>query len=114
MSIGGLFVAATGLWWYGHSFSFDQASESYRGSQVVLPPPKAANFDAPATPLTGRSFYLDNNRAVSRQAADYRKQGKSAEAALLNRIASQPGTTWLTGPSPGDPAANRDIETVRR
>lgn len=68
----------------------------------------------PKNPLSNKKFYRDDTRQVAKLAATYQKEGKVAEAELLNRIASQPGTTWLTGPFDGDPAANRDIKTVER
>jgi endoglucanase len=68
----------------------------------------------PANPLSGQKFYIDNSRQVTKLASEYRQNGKQAEALLLERIASQPGTTWLVGPSEGDPKAIRDIETVKR
>jgi endoglucanase len=64
--------------------------------------------------LAGRHFYNDETRAVVQLARQYKSQGKTAEAKLLNVIASQPGTTWLTGPSANDPTAEHDIAAVAR
>ncbi len=68
----------------------------------------------PANPLSGRSFYIDNSRSVTKTAEEYRAQGEKGNAALLGKIASQPGTVWLTGPSADDPTAAGDITTVTR
>lgn len=69
---------------------------------------------ATANPLAGRKFYTDNSRPVTKLASEYRQSGRQTDAMLLDRIASQPGTTWLTGPSEGDPKAEKDIEAVKR
>lgn len=78
---------------------------------AVESPTKTAD---PKNPLSNRKFYRDDSRQVTKLVAQYQGEGKVAEAELLSRIASQPGTTWLTGPSDGDPSANRDIKTVER
>lgn len=67
-----------------------------------------------ANPLSNKKFYRDTTREVNKLADQYRKEGKAADAALLDKIASQPGTTWLTGPTTGDLAAARDIAAVMR
>jgi endoglucanase len=68
----------------------------------------------PEDPLLGKQFYVDKERTVNALAMEYTKTGKTAEAQLLNRIASQPGTTWLTGPSADDQTAARDVKTIER
>lgn len=68
----------------------------------------------PEDPLSGKQFYVDKARTVNTLADEYSKTGKAAEAQLLSRIASQPGTTWLTGPSADDETATRDIKKVER
>jgi endoglucanase len=65
-------------------------------------------------PLSNHVFYNDTSRKIHAVAVEYAKQGKPAEEQLLRRIADQPGTTWLTGPSTDDPAGDRDIAAVVR
>jgi endoglucanase len=56
-------------------------------------------------PLRGRVFYRDNTREVSNLAKRHPE---------LQKISSQPGTTWLIGPNQSDPTANADIDKVVR
>jgi len=65
-------------------------------------------------PLSNRTFYRDTTRAANVYADRYRADGNLADAALMNKIASQPGATWLVGPSPDDPSGARDIAAVER
>lgn len=67
-----------------------------------------------SNPLAGKKFYVDQQRQAVALAKQYRSEGKPDEAALIERIASQPGTVWLFGPTPGDPTAARDSAEVAR
>lgn len=67
-----------------------------------------------ASPLAGKRFYNDPQRPVSLLAAQYKREGKTAEADLVEKISSRPGSTWLTGPHAADPTANKDITEVQR
>lgn len=99
-------VIAAGVWRYnccGRQAGFNSAAVQRQSS--------AKDF---SNPLSGRKFYVDNTRAITKLAAEYRKNDNTADAQALNRVAEQPGAIWLTGPSPGDPTANRDIQTVKR
>lgn len=65
-------------------------------------------------PLEGKKFYVDTSRQVVQLASQYAEQGNQDDAALLRKIANQPGTTWLVGPSESDPRADSDIQRVAR
>lgn len=91
---------------------FDQAEPNTAAVQPVVEQRKKP--DIATNPLTNRNFYVDTSRSVNNLVAEYQQNGNVADAQLLNRIASQPGTTWLTGPSADDPTGNRDIESVTR
>lgn len=52
---------------------------------------------ADMNPLAGRQFYVDPQRDAVRAAYEYRRQGRADDANLLDRIAQQPGATWLAG-----------------
>lgn len=65
-------------------------------------------------PLAGKRFYVDNERPVTKAALAAGRTGKAGDAALLRRISDQPGSTWLTGPSSSDPAAQKDIASTSR
>ncbi len=65
-------------------------------------------------PLANRKFYIDNSRSIARLARQYRLEGKIENVVLIDKIAAQPGSTWLTGPSTNDPTATRDINEVKR
>jgi|GEM_PF-1954903 len=85
-----------------------------QNSAIITSGARPDTISKPSEPLSGKRFYVDKARTVNKLAAEYAKTGKTAEAQLLDRIASQPGTTWLTGPSPNDLAAARDIKEVQR
>ncbi len=72
------------------------------------------NGHAEINHLQGKSFYIDQNREVSRLADKYRAEGNQQDAGLLDKISQNPGTVWLTGPTPEDPAATSDINQVKR
>jgi endoglucanase len=52
---------------------------------------------APQNALAGVSFFVDPGSPAAQQAAEWRSQGRLADAAAMARIASQPTATWLTG-----------------
>lgn len=85
---------------------------------VVVPPQTAVSTGAAATaagnPLAGKAFYNDQNRAIVKLAAEYRRQGRQADAVLIERASQQPGAVWLVGPNANDPAADQDISQVVR
>jgi endoglucanase len=75
---------------------------------------QSAEPSDPSHPLLGRKLYVDTSRNVNKSAAQYKKKGDATNAALLESVANQPSATWLTGPTAGDPRANRDLTTVTR
>lgn len=69
------------------------------------PAPEAQSEDV--NPIAGMQFYTDPQRDVVRAAYDARQRGKATDGDLLDRIAQQPGATWLTG-------AVNDASEIRR
>lgn len=92
------------------------------GNQPPVQPVVGKQVDAntsnkahkPGNPLSSKAFYVDGSRTVSKLTAEYRQKGDTGKAELMNRIASQPGTTWLIGPSASDKTAARDMKEVER
>jgi endoglucanase len=64
----------------------------------VLPVPVAV-ASAPNDPLAGDKFYLDPSDSAVIAENQLLAQGQTAEAATIEKIASQPEATWLTGDS---------------
>src|SRR5271155_3222566 len=48
-------------------------------------------------PLLGQSFYVEPYNPAAEQASEYRTAGQVADAALIERIASEPTAIWFTG-----------------
>lgn len=65
-------------------------------------------------PLIDKKFYIDTTRDISKLEQQYTAEGKTQDAALINKVAKQPSAIWLVGPSESDLAANKDIATVAR
>lgn len=59
-------------------------------------------------PMANKQFYVDPQRDAVRAAYDARQSGKMSDGDLLDRIAQQPGATWLTGAS-NDPSEMRRV-----
>ncbi|MFG2499568.1 glycoside hydrolase family 6 protein [Streptomyces sp. NPDC048441] len=70
-----------------------------------------ASGHAGAAPAT--SFWVDPNSAAARQAAQWRSQGYTAKARLINRIAGRAQALWLNDPEPG-PAVRAATEAAAR
>jgi endoglucanase len=81
---------------------------SARSGIGAAPTPKpagpAASPSRGGNPLAGRRFYVDPDRQAARQAEQWRSAGRSADAGLIDRIATRPVAHWLVG---GDPGATR-------
>ncbi|HYH74982.1 MAG TPA: hypothetical protein VD735_03395, partial [Candidatus Saccharimonadales bacterium] len=69
---------------------------------AIVQDPKSTDS---SNPLHNRTLYKDGSRQVAMAARQYPE---------LQAIASQPGATWLIGPSVSDQQADRDIAAVRR
>ena len=65
-------------------------------------------------PLDGINLYRDDTRIVTQVEKEFRMANRISDADSLKVISSEPGTTWLVGPNPGDPTAEQDIRTVNR
>lgn len=90
------------------------SSGGIRSTSVAVSGVQPDTVPKPEDPFFGKQFYVDKTRTVNTLVAEYTKAGKIVEAHLLDRIASQPGTTWLTGPSADDRIATRDIRKVEQ
>ncbi|NEB04655.1 glycoside hydrolase family 6 protein [Streptomyces sp. SID13726] len=58
----------------------------------------AAGLPAAPEPV---SLWVDPSTPAALQAAEYRRLGRTEDAALMDRIAGRPQATWLTGANPG-------------
>jgi endoglucanase len=65
-------------------------------------------------PLRDYRFYTDNTRKINQLKDQYTNSDNMQDAALINKISGQPGSTWLNGPSSSDPSGNNDISEVER
>jgi endoglucanase len=45
-------------------------------------------------------FWINPDSSAARQAAEWRGAGRTADAALMDRIATRPQAEWITGPNP--------------
>ncbi|MES5822880.1 glycoside hydrolase family 6 protein [Streptomyces sp. RG80] len=46
-------------------------------------------------------FWTDPDSRAAQQAAEWRREGRAVDAALMDRIAARPQAEWLHGPGPG-------------
>ncbi|MFG2646320.1 glycoside hydrolase family 6 protein [Streptomyces sp. NPDC048436] len=63
--------------------------------------PGSPGTSASADTVPDTDFWVDPNSAAARQAAEWRSQGRTDDARLIERIADRPQGVWLYGPSPG-------------
>lgn len=75
---------------------------------VVTEVPKRVN------PLKNKKFYVDSLRPINTLSEKYRAENNITNAVLAEKIANQPGTTWLVGPTESDTVAHKDVELVLR
>jgi endoglucanase len=54
-----------------------------------------------ARPLSDQQLYVDPNGAAAVQAAEWERAGRTADAAVIRRIADRPTATWFADDSPG-------------
>ncbi|MZD03846.1 endoglucanase [Streptomyces sp. SID5785] len=76
---------------------------------LSVSPAAAAGHGARA----GTGFWVDPDTAAARQADTYRAQGRTADAALVDRIAQRPQAVWLHGAEPG-PTVRAATEAAAR
>jgi len=60
-----------------------------------------ARRTASTNPLAGQLFYVDPHSQAAEQARQWRSEGRTEEAAAIERISSQPVPAWLTSSSEG-------------
>ena len=63
-----------------------------------------ARTGATQDPLAGVSFFVDPASVAAQQVAEWRAQGRAAEAEAILRIASRPTAAWFTGGEPVEAA----------
>jgi endoglucanase len=91
------------------------ASESPSVAQsAVVGAPSNPPATVSSNPLAGRAFYIDGSRSIAKLRAQLLVKNDLGNADLAGRIADQPGTTWLIGPSSNDPLGSHDIAEVTR
>jgi endoglucanase len=54
---------------------------------------------ASSNPLNGQLFYVEPHSPAAEQARKWHGEGKTSQAAAMERIAAQPTATWLAGPA---------------
>ncbi|MFJ8331265.1 glycoside hydrolase family 6 protein [Streptomyces sp. NPDC094437] len=62
---------------------------------------------------TPDALWTDPDSPAARQVAEWRREGRTADAALLERIASRPQAQWLYGPDPGPTVRARTTAAAR-
>lgn len=67
-----------------------------------------------SNPLYGKQLYIDQQNEIVALVNNKKNEGNLLDAELLNKIASQPQTLWLTGPTLQDPTATKDINLITR
>ena len=73
------------------------------------PPPGSAGRAAGAGPLTGRDLYVDPTGAAAEQVRAWESAGRTADAAVIRRIADRPVATWFADAAPGHQARARQL-----
>ncbi|MGI5453930.1 glycoside hydrolase family 6 protein [Streptomyces sp. CA-249302] len=58
-------------------------------------------------------FWVDPDSRAAQQAAAWRREGRAADAALMDRIASRAQAEWLNGPNPGPVVRARTSAAAR-
>ena len=72
-------------------------------------PAESAGEAAGAGPLTGRTLYVDPTGAAADQVRAWESAGRTADAAIVRRIADRPVATWFADAAPGYPARARKL-----
>jgi endoglucanase len=57
---------------------------------------------ASSNPLNGQLYYVEPHGPAAEQAHKWRAEGKTSQAASMERIAAQPIATWLAGAATGE------------
>ncbi|WP_043675076.1 glycoside hydrolase family 6 protein [Streptomyces xylophagus] len=68
---------------------------------------------AGATRDVPEPFWTDPDSRAAQQAATWRAAGRTADAALMDRIAGRPVAEWLNGPDPGPAVRARTTAAAR-
>ncbi|MET7702767.1 glycoside hydrolase family 6 protein [Streptomyces sp. NPDC005485] len=58
-------------------------------------------------------FWTEPDSLAARQAAEWRRAGRTTDAALMDRIAARPQADWLNGPDPGPLVRARTTAAAR-
>ena len=74
-------------------------------------PPKSAGGAAAAGPLAGQRLYVDPTGAAAEQVRAWENTGRTADAAVIRRIADRPVATWFADDSPGFATRARTLVT---
>ncbi|MEU6142247.1 glycoside hydrolase family 6 protein [Streptomyces sp. NPDC047081] len=62
---------------------------------------------------TSSPFWVDPDSRAAQQVAAWRRDGRAADAALMDRIALHPQAEWLNGPNPGPVVRARTTAAAR-
>jgi endoglucanase len=66
-----------------------------------------------ASGAVSEPFWTDPDSRAAQQAAEWRRVGRTADAALMDRIADRPQAEWLNGPNPGPVVRARTTAAAR-
>lgn len=78
----------------------DAARYAAPGYSTSPASPAASSATPIRVPITGQPLWINRNLPAAVQVAAWRTQGNEADAAVLDRIASQPMAIWLTSDTP--------------
>ncbi|MFF1375314.1 glycoside hydrolase family 6 protein [Streptomyces sp. NPDC058308] len=73
----------------------------------------AAADDAAPTDPAAPAFWVDPDSAAARQVAQWQREGRTADAHLIQRIAGQPQAVWLFGDGSG-PVVRTHVEAAAK
>jgi endoglucanase len=80
------------------------------GSPAPAPSPSPAGPSSPAgDPFAGQSFYVEPNSSAVQTEHEWASQGRSADAAAMAKIASQPDAQWFGDWSDGHGGTQGDV-----
>lgn len=104
-AIGGYFAVTN----RGDSDKTSQSSDA-----LTLPGTQTAATADSDNPLAAIRFYVNSQSSVARYAQTLPPDSANEEYELISKIAEQPGTIWLVGPSSSDASGSRDAAEVAR
>ena len=100
----GVVAVGTGV---GLPLAREERSGATPASQPLPAEPAAPEIDIGR--LTGQSLYVDPTGAAADQVRAWESEGRTADAAVIRRIADRPTATWFADAAPGFDARARRL-----